>query len=736
MVNMNEASCDNPYCHMITKACNKRCYNESFSSPMPMIGIYVAAASLLCILAMAADAFQAFRVKRLWFPCKFFALNAASLTVLAVAMKLPVEISEPMPGHTDQLSKLASTVFMCVVIGNFMPSIGAMSNKEILSNVVALDILVITIIVNLFIEMHTGLIVNLKPEFIATIFLMFLLILVLSFSSLTLATTKKILELNYKEAYQITLRNDALAFGRLSIDRLRDTVEKCWMMVETSNPQFVMARSVTFSTSGTICVLASLILMEALIRIYNSPPYFPNSSTYEWTTSVILIVQSIGVVVGTVAPALRWFICISFKRSNKTGNANANFFKVEDYWIRKLVEWKEKPLSLNIRGTKFRKYLQGTRNLILAFSIRSQILVVSMSKFVRFVSVVSFNLMFLCQLQGPNYHQSEPEHMRETELHHYVLLLEGEEELPERIFKNISGNASRLVDTGRKRQPTQLVNLLRKSSSFSGVADIYCHQVPVLHSVEPSNCWTISLVTLTSITVALPKVRDQMDYQLIRSVHEGLTYASFIEETMYPEGEFTNIRNAAHIVWEELEIHQKWLDEDLQKPTLEGKTPRETLEMLTGIASKKVMDFKQTTDGRILDNPLNWPVRIIAANSMYKIGKAILLLLHSEGHNGTVHEKLFERLSITIADILSACFTNLPRAITMACNSGAIEDREKNVHRAALLVGKTEEILKIIQYHELPNINADQSAYIDQSNLTLQPTNLVPVIPFNSEIQI
>lgn len=732
MVQMNVASCDNYYCRMVTDACNKRCYSKSFSSPMPLIGIYVAAASLLCTIAMAADAFLAFRLKRLWFPCKFFALNAASLTVLAVTMKLPVDISEPMPGHTDQLSKLASTAFMCVVIGNFMPSIGAMSNKEILSNVVALDILVITIIVNLCIEMYTGLIFNLKYEFIATIFLMFLLILVLSFSSLTLATTKKILELNYKEAYQTTLRDDAVVFVKLSIDRLRDTVERCWMMVETSNPQFVMARSVTFSTSGAICVLAFLILLEALFRIYHSPPFFPNSSTYKWTTTLILIVQSIGVVVGTIAPALRWFILINFKRSNKTGNVNANSFRVEDYWIRKLIEWKEKPLSLNVRGTKLRKYLQGTRNLILSFSIRAQILVVSTSKFVRFVSVVSFNLVFLCQLQGPNNHQSEPERSIKTELHHYVLLLEGEEELPERIFKNISGNANRLVDTGRKQQPKQLLNLLRKSSSFSGVADIYCDQVPALHSVEPSNCWTISLVTLTSITVALPKGREQMDCQLIRSVHEGLMYASFVEETMYPEGEFTNIRNAVHIVWEELENHQKWLDEDLQKLTLEGKAPRETLEMLTVIASKKVTDFKQTSDRRMLDNPLNWPVRIIAANSMYKIGKAILL--NSEGHGDLVGEKLFERLSITIADILSACFINLPRAITMACNSGAIEEREKSVRRSALLVGKTKDILKIIQHRELPNILADQSAYIDQWKLTLQPTNLVPVIPSNSEI--
>ncbi|CAN4077957.1 unnamed protein product [Withania somnifera] len=732
MVHMNVASCDNYYCRMITDACNQRCYSESFSRPMPLIGVYVAVASLLCTLAMVADAIQAFRLKRLWFPCKFFALNAASLTVLAVAMKLPVDISEPMPGHTDQLSKLASTVFMCVLIGNFMPSVGSMSSKEILANVVALDILVITIIVNLCIEIYTGLIFNLKPEVIATIFLMFLMILVLSFSSLTLATTKKILELNYKEAYQTILRDDALVFGKLSIDRLRDTVERCWMMVETSNPQFVMARSVTFSTSGTICVLASLILMEALFRIYHSPPYFPNSSTYKWTTTLILIVQSIGVVAGTVAPVLRWFILKSFKRSNSTGKAYEVVSRVEDYWIRKLVEWKERPLSLTIRQTKCRKYLQGTRNLILSLCIRIQILVVLTSKFLRFVSVVSFNLMFLCQLKGPNYHKAEPEYRRDFEFHRYVLLLEGEEELPERIFKNISGTASRLVDTGRKRKPKHLIKLLRKSSSFSGVADIYCDQVPALHSVEPSNCWTISLVTVASIAVALPKMTDQMDYQLIKSVHEGLRYASFLEETVYPEGEFTNIRNAAHIVWEDLEIHQKWLDQDLQKLTLNGKTSGETLEMLTEMASKKVMDFKQTTDGRMLNNPLNWPVRIIASNSMYKIGKAILL--NSEGCKDLVGEKLFERLSITIADILSACFTNLPRAITMACNSGAIEEREKSVRRAALLVGKSEEILKIIQHHELPNISADQSAYIDQWKFTLQPTNLIPVIPSDSGI--
>ncbi|GKF40639.1 hypothetical protein Tco_0123981, partial [Tanacetum coccineum] len=57
---------------------------------MPWVGLYVAGASLACTPAMAADTFQGFQQRKLWFPNKFFVLNTVSITLIAIAMKLPV----------------------------------------------------------------------------------------------------------------------------------------------------------------------------------------------------------------------------------------------------------------------------------------------------------------------------------------------------------------------------------------------------------------------------------------------------------------------------------------------------------------------------------------------------------------------------------------------------------------------------------------------------------------------
>ncbi|KAK1433081.1 hypothetical protein QVD17_09987 [Tagetes erecta] len=65
---------------------------RQFSEPMLLIGIYIAFASLLCTLAMVADLVHAIRARKLWFPCKYFTLNAASLFVIAVAIKLPMDL--------------------------------------------------------------------------------------------------------------------------------------------------------------------------------------------------------------------------------------------------------------------------------------------------------------------------------------------------------------------------------------------------------------------------------------------------------------------------------------------------------------------------------------------------------------------------------------------------------------------------------------------------------------------
>ncbi|PWA64041.1 hypothetical protein CTI12_AA318880 [Artemisia annua] len=57
--------------------------DSKFNDPMPCIGIYIAAASIICGIAMALDALNGFRYKKFWFPCRFFTVNATTVTVIA-----------------------------------------------------------------------------------------------------------------------------------------------------------------------------------------------------------------------------------------------------------------------------------------------------------------------------------------------------------------------------------------------------------------------------------------------------------------------------------------------------------------------------------------------------------------------------------------------------------------------------------------------------------------------------
>uniref|UniRef100_A0A5B6YQT6 Uncharacterized protein n=1 Tax=Davidia involucrata TaxID=16924 RepID=A0A5B6YQT6_DAVIN len=166
--------------------------DSKFSEPMPWIGIYVAAASAACAIAMAVDAIHGFRYRKFWFPCKFFSLNATTLTLIAVAIKLSVDLNTSMPHPQDQLAKLSSAVFICTVMGNSLPSLGTMENKEIFMNMVALGILVITAIVNICIQLGTGVIYVFWKEHA---FVMLLMLAIFCSSALSVPTTKRYFDL-------------------------------------------------------------------------------------------------------------------------------------------------------------------------------------------------------------------------------------------------------------------------------------------------------------------------------------------------------------------------------------------------------------------------------------------------------------------------------------------------------------------------------------------------------------
>nr|GFA50842.1 hypothetical protein CTI12_AA298070 [Tanacetum cinerariifolium] len=91
---------------------------------------------------MAAYLLHGLRNRKLWFPYNYFTLNAASLSVVAVAIKLPIDINNSMPGDVDQAAKLGSMAFMCTVMANLLPSLATMDNKELLANIIVLVVLI------------------------------------------------------------------------------------------------------------------------------------------------------------------------------------------------------------------------------------------------------------------------------------------------------------------------------------------------------------------------------------------------------------------------------------------------------------------------------------------------------------------------------------------------------------------------------------------------------------------
>ncbi|CAM8878554.1 unnamed protein product [Rhodiola kirilowii] len=706
--------------------------DSKFSKPMPWIGIYVTAASLAIAVAMALDAFRAFRYKKFWFPCKFFSLNATTLTLIGVAVKLSVDLNTPMPSRDDQLAKLSSSVLICTIIGNSMPSLGIMENQEIMMNIIALGILVVTVIVNISIQLATGAIYLFWKEHILTMFLMLLLFLFLSFSALTVPVTKRYFEFKYSNKYEMARKEACKDMSVAAVTRLRDDLRKYWMMAQTCCPQFVMGRSVTCTASGAICLLSAATLAQAVIRSYCTAQQTTNDfcrgeSDYKWSVSLILFTQVAAVTVGTIAPALRWFLAINYRCRTRIIRSGNELLKVESYWLQTLLEAKDCPLVFKIKSPYGRKLAHRVKTRFLDLCIGIQTMIVVVSKFVRYASIfcvghflwfiTRFNELRKRTLSSANNsienHVSEPspsqsQSSSKLDLSRFVLYLDGEEELVHVMMRNNCDATDHSIRLGKKKQPKFLMQLLEistRSLGFTGVREFDGPHVPSLENVEPPNCWALPIVTLTSIAVALPNVSMSSKKQLINGVNEGLVYVRLIEDNLESRQDLKRARTAADIVWQGVDLYGKWLDIDLYKMASQEKSVKDILEELvtagrTYFKNLKAKDMKEC----LLDEPAKWPVKVLAANSMYRLSQVVLLGLGHTGNNQIqTNEILFERLSIRIADIIGACLTNLQHIISVECFRSNIEEREEGVRNAISLLGKTEKILKFLDRKNLPS---------------------------------
>ncbi|CAN6878549.1 unnamed protein product [Brassica oleracea] len=701
--------------------------DAEFSKPLPSIGIYVATASLICGAAMFADLLHAFRHRKYWFPCKYFSLNATTLTFISVCVKLSLDLNTPMPSRQDQLAKLSSSVFFCVVMANSMPSLGFMVTRDLLMNLVALGILVVTDVANICIQLGTGAIYVFTREHALVTVLMLLVFMILSFSAIAIPATKRYLELKYKKKYEFALKEcPSYAERRKGVPKLREDLMKFWMMAHTSSPQFVMARSVTCTASGFLCFLSAAALAEAIVRSYFLQPrsvgFCNGESDYKWSTTLVLVSQGAAIAFGTIAPASRWFSAVNSRCPSKKSLRDE--LRVESYWFECLSEKRERPLSLwMLHGRRSRKLAHDVSRWMLDVCIATQRGLVLASKFLRFVTVYFVSRISLCCLLFTSKFEStvsNSESSSSLSTRRFVLHLEGEEELVDYMARSNREATEHLIQKGRKQQPVNLIELLEAaattsiSQGFEGIWDFDSDEVVSLASGEPPNSWALPLVTLTSIAVALPNVKPCSLKKLVKAVNEALVYVKKFEDVLDTEGELANSRKAAEVVWLGVDLYHKWLDVDLRKLSKQQKTTRQVLEEMVGLAKKEFTELWQKNLIFCMKHkPSHWPIKTLAANSMYRI---IQTLLNKYGSRdvGTEEEALLKDVERMVSDIVAGCFCNAAQVIGMKCLVTAVEVREASVREAAMHLGRTEKILEIVDRRCMPALSHYEVAKIDE----------------------
>ncbi|KAF5801513.1 hypothetical protein HanRHA438_Chr06g0258191 [Helianthus annuus] len=355
-------------------------------------------------------------------------------------------------------------------------------------------------------------------------------------------------------------------------------------MAETGSPQFVMASNPLSSASGIICAISMLMYMflflwlnKTLLEYMGLPwAYWRECrSVYKWSMAAIVVTQSIGVVVGSIAPILRCFTVLSFRSFAKQNRNYFSVFKVDKYWTENFSEWKESCISFLSSGRRSRALLHNSKNFILSFCIGFQKVVVVSCKIIGLlpiVVVIPFVYFSCCfnLVKRMLFNTSTALSSVETneDLSKYVLLVEDNTQLAKRTMKGISESMNRLIQKAEKKQHNNLLKLLEEfvgeSAALNDVVTFDNDQVQSPLPVEYVNSWSLPVISLTCITVVIPDSRQDRVDNLLKSVGEGLLYTRLVEETLNREAVYVNIRRATMTLWYEVEENCKWLETTLE----------------------------------------------------------------------------------------------------------------------------------------------------------------------------
>ncbi|KAK9138852.1 hypothetical protein Sjap_009446 [Stephania japonica] len=230
-----------------------------------------------------------------------------------------------MPSAGDQLSKLTGTTLVCVSMCFLMPSLAINGERESISNMIALSLFVVTIAVNICIQIYTGVIFSFIVEHIMIICCMLLFLPVL--------WTYTFLAINEKITFSETMKNTIKK--REASSSLLHQVKLWYMSSSISNPQYFVRGSsdIVFSVE-MICFLCLTVLLQATLRsLAHNSETCEGISDYGWSIPIILVTQIVTVVVMSLSTIFRWIVMVSDPTIELDDKATTNEFNYGDMYF-------------------------------------------------------------------------------------------------------------------------------------------------------------------------------------------------------------------------------------------------------------------------------------------------------------------------------------------------------------------------------------------------------------------
>ncbi|PWA46424.1 hypothetical protein CTI12_AA508940 [Artemisia annua] len=602
-----------------------------------------------------------------------------------------------------------------------------MNCKTLVSNIIALVIVVITITVNLLIEMVTGVIdghPRLRKFFQAgddngqferstgyrydpSIFqgyfavmaylcigsMLFLLVISLS-AAVAIPSMKKVLESKYQ-----VKRKALVSKEPTTLVELKQHVSKYWIMANTGSLPVVFTSGPLFATSLCICIVCSVTYV--ILRSRRDPFGEKYASDYKWSMRVIFVVQSLGIAAGDCTLILRYY------KSSKIFRNYCSCTRVEKFWYAKLSEWKGRHIRLPAAADLIAETVVHTvRGTFLNLLIMFQFVFVLIYKLLGSASLKIINFVFKMIRSRPIASSGN------EDLRNYALCVGGDIKLYRYAMHYLKESMDGLVKKAEKKQNKELLELLGKSNGFKEGQNFAIGQVQIPLSVELKS-WSLPVITLTCIAIVLPDSQKQID-RLIKSVDQALEYTHLVEKGFHSEDEYANMHKKTMDFWYEVKANRKWLETSLKRKAFKGKTPTEILKWFDDKAKEAIGPSKSTVVDVEVEPLENYPdLKLMICNSMRSISSSILSKYENRSQLSTKVD-FFELLSSMIADILFACFSNIPQVITRKCHVEEIEKREASVEAAVKILARTTKILEMFGTPKLPVLDQREMASVDK----------------------